>query len=446
MNGTKDRGQWGSAMGFILAAAGSAIGLGNIWKFPYLMGRNGGVWFLLAYLAFVVLMGMPVMLGEMALGRASHKDPVGAFAAQDRRAAPIGVLGVLAAFAILSYYSVIGGWVLRYLVDYVFRGAAPEFGTFTASTGSPILWHGVFLLCSVVICLGGVNAGIERASRWMMPALFVLLVAMVVRAVTLPGAGAGLRFMFDPRASEFTLKSIPAALGQVFFSLSLGMGAMITYGSYLGPHARMVRKAVIVPTLDTGCALLAGLAILPTVFAFGKSPAQGPGLVFVTLPDVFAAMPVFGRALAAVFFLVLAFAAVTSAVSLLECVVSFTIDEWRWSRPFSLAVVGAVVFLLGIPSSLANGLLKDWAPWFFGGRNFLDAMCYLTDNILMPVGGLLMCLFVGWVQGPAKMGDEIANHGAWPFRQYVAWSFVMRYVAPVLLIVVLLVQFGVVAS
>jgi len=443
MSSKKNRGEWGSSMGFILAAAGSAIGLGNIWKFPYLMGRNGGVWFLLAYLVFIVIMGMPVMLGEMALGRAANKNPVGAFAAQNRWATPIGAMGVLAAFIILSYYSVIGGWVMRYLVDYTFQGVAPDFGEFTASAGSPILWHGVFLLWAVVICLGGVSAGIERASRLMMPTLFLLLLLIVIRAVTLPGAGEGLRFMFDPRASQFSLKSISAALGQVFFSLSLGMGIMITYGSYLGRNARLVRKAVIVPSLDTFCALLAGLAILPTVFAFGKDPTAGPSLVFVTLPDVFSAMPAGGRLIAILFFIVLAFAAVTSAVSLLECVISYTIDELHWSRLLSLVLVGGTVFLLGIPSALSSGLIAEWKPIMFGGRNFLDAACFLTDNILMPIGGLLMCIFVGWVQGPSKMGAEIANHGAWPFRQYPAWAFIMRYIAPVLLIVVMLVQFGV---
>lgn len=442
MSKPSHRGHWGSTAGFIWAAAGSAIGLGNLWKFPYIMGSNGGVWFLVAYLVIVVLMGMPIMLTEMAIGRASHRNPVGAFAAQDRRAAPIGVMGVVAAFVILSYYSVIGGWVVKFFVSFLTKGASPEFGVFIARPVEPLLWHGVFLAGSVAVCWHGVNGGIERASRYMMPALFVLLGLMVVRAVTLPGSVAGLRFMFHPGTSEFSWTSIPAALGQVFFSLSLGMGAMVTYGSYLRPEARLVRKAVIVPLLDTACAVLAGLAIFPTVFALGRSPGAGPSLVFLTLPEVFGAMPALGRTLAVLFFLVLILAALTSAVSLLECVVSFTIDEWRWSRSASLLAVGAVVFVQGIPSSLANGMLADWKPALFGGRNFLDAMCFLTDNLLMPVGGLLTCLFIGWVRGPRQMGDEIANHGAWPFRHYRAWAFILRYVAPVLLVIVILAQFG----
>lgn len=436
------RGHWGSTAGFILAASGSAIGLGNLWKFPYVMGSNGGVWFLIAYLLFVLLMGVPIMLAEMAIGRASHRNPIGAFAAQDRRATPIGVMGVLAAFVILSYYSVIGGWVLKYFFAYLVRGAPPQFETFIARWDEPLLWHALFLAFSVVVCRGGVKDGIERASRIMMPLLFALLGLMVFQALLLPGASKGLRFMFHPATSRFTWTSLPAALGQVFFSLSLGMGAMITYGSYLRPEARLVRKAVIIPALDTACAVLAGLAVFPTVFALGGSPGAGPGLVFQTLPGVFAAMPAFGRPLAALFFLLVTLAALTSAVSLLECVVSYTVDERHWRRGSSLLAIGLTIFVLGIPSSLANGVLADWKPACFGGRNFLDAMCFLTDNVLMPVGGLLTCLFIGWVQGPRIMGNEIANHGAWPFLEYRAWAFVMRYVAPVLLGIVLLAQFG----
>jgi len=392
MNDGKHRGEWGSTAGFILAAAGSAIGLGNLWKFPYVMGSNGGVWFLLAYLVFVVVMGIPIMLTEMAIGRASHRNPVGAFAAQNRRAAPIGIMGVLAAFVILSYYSVIGGWVIKYFGAYVVKGIPPAFGDFVKQWYEPLVWHAVFMALSIWVCWHGVRGGIERASRYMMPTLFALLGIMAVRAMTLPGASEGLRFMFRPSSSEFTWASIPAALGQVFFSLSLGMGAMITYGSYLRPQARMVRKSVIIPALDTACAVLAGLAIFPTVFALGKSPGAGPSLVFITLPEVFGAMPAFGRTLAITFFFLLVLAALTSAVSLLECVVSYTIDEYHWSRGASLLVVGAIIFVLGIPSSLANGALADWTPALFGGRNFLDAMCFLTDNILMPVGGLLTCI------------------------------------------------------
>ncbi len=443
MNEPLHRGHWGSTIGFVLAASGSAIGLGNLWKFPYVMGQNGGVWFLLAYLVFVVVMGVPIMLTEMAIGRASHRNVVGAFAAQDRRMIPVGVMGLLAAFVILSYYSVIGGWVLKYGASYLVSGAEPGFGDFIRRWDEPLLWHALFMVLTALICWNGVNRGIERAARVMMPALFAMLAILALRAMTLPGSGGGLRFMFSPSATRFTLASIPAALGQVFFSLSLGMGAMITYGSYLRPSARMVRKSVIIPVLDSGCALLAGLAIFPAVFAFGMSPETGPSLVFVTLPQVFAAVPVAGRALAILFFVLLAFAALTSAISLLECVVSFTIDEWHWRRGTSLALVGTTIFLLGIPSSLSQGALADWKPALFGGRNIFDAMCFLSDNLLMPLGGLLTCLFIGWIQGPRVMGDEIANHGQWPFRQYRAWAFVLRYLAPVLLVVVLLAQFGV---
>lgn len=443
MQTKNSRGNWSSSTGFVLAAAGSAIGLGNLWKFPYKMGSNGGVWFLLAYLLFVFLLGVPIMLTELAIGRAGQSSPVGAFARQDRRATVIGVIGVLAAFVILSYYSVIGGWVLKYFAEYLFRGAPPQFGEFVSARDEPLLWHALFMGASVAVCWRGVKDGIEKASRIMMPLLMILLVIMVVQSLMLPGASGGLHFMFNPESSRFTWKSIPEALGQVFFSLSIGMGAMITYGSYLKRDARLVRNSIVVPTLDTVCSVLAGLAVFPTVFALGGSPAAGPKLIFETLPGVFEALPFLARPLAALFFLLVSLAALTSAISLLECVVSYTVDERRWRRSTSLVVIGLICFVLGVPSSLANGILSDWTPAFFGGRNFLDAMCFLSDNLLMPVGGLLTCIFIGWVQGPRVMGDEITNNGTIPFRHYRVWAFSIRYIAPVLLIIVLLAQFGI---
>lgn len=342
----KTKNLWASKLGFIMATAGAAIGLGNLWKFPYLMGRNGGFPFLIAYLFFIVVLGLPVMITEMSMGRKTRHDPVQAYRDIDPHAGIVGIFGVLAAFIILSYYSVIGGWIIKYIVSYGTTMAAPaDFDGFISST-EPVLWHLAFIAVTIGVCYFGIS-GIEKASKIMMPLLFMLLLIIIVRSISLPGAAEGLAFMFVPDLSAFSLNSVSSALGQVFYSLSLCMGITITYGSYLSEKENIPRSCASVAGLDTLIAILAGIAIFPAVFAFGLEPGQGPGLIFGTLPKVFAAIAG-GGIFACLFFILVFFAAVTSAIALLEVPVSFAIDTLRWSRKKATLIIGTAIFLLEI--------------------------------------------------------------------------------------------------
>ena len=427
------RTQWASSVGFLLATAGAAIGLGNLWKFPYLMGENGGFMFLIAYLVFILILGLPVMIAEMAIGRKTQKSPVAAYRKLGgKKAAVIGVMGVLTAGLILSYYSVIGGWILKYIVSYATTFAAPaNFNQYTAQVGEPILWHMVFMLVTIVICYIGTR-GIEKVSKVMMPALFILLVVLIVRSVTLDNAGKGLAFIFVPGAGgSFSFQSVTAALGQVFYSLSLAMGITLTYGSYLKKDENIPANCAKVAGLDTMAAVMAGVAIFPAVFSFGLEPTEGPALIFETLPKVFS--QIFGGSVfALLFFILMFFAAVTSSIALLECVVSFTMDNFHWERKKATVILGIVIALIGIPSSLSFGVMKDIK---IVGYNFYQFVGMITDNLLLPLGGLLMCIFIGWVWGPSVLVEEIEQEGV-VFKLKKAWIWCIRLVTPVLIAVV----------
>lgn len=429
------RNQWTSRLGFVLATAGAAVGLGNLWKFPYLMGRNGGFSFLIAYLVFVLVLGIPVMMLEMSLGRHTGKDPVSSYRQVHPKAGITGLFGVLAAFIILSYYSVIGGWLIKYLVSYAATFTAPaDFNAFIGSWEA-VFWFFLFLGATVLICLKGVH-GIEKVSKIMMPLLFILLLIIIVRSVTLPGAMDGLRFIFVPEQASFSLSSISAALGQVFYSLSLCMGITITYGSYLPKGENIPKSCANVAVMDTLVAVLAGIAIFPAVFAFGLEPGQGPSLIFGTLPKVFGSLaggPVFAVA----FFILILFAAVTSAIALLEVVVSYTVGNWGWPRRRAVLVMGLLIFLLGIPSSLSFGPLADFK---IAGYNFFDFVGVLTDNILLPVGGILMCWFLGWKWDLNILADEMED-GCPGFRLRWIWIRCIRYLTPVLVLIVTITGF-----
>lgn len=428
------RNQWSTGIGFILATAGSAIGLGNLWKFPYLMGRNGGFWFLIVYLVFILLLGLPVMITEMSVGRYTQKSPVSAYRSLGKKAAVIGVLGVLAAFLILSYYSVIGGWILKYFQSYVTTFQAVDFEQYISSPVEPVIWHFVFIFLACLLCYKGAKS-IEKASKVMMPLLFVFLVVIVVRSVTLPGAVEGLKFMFVP-SSDFTFDSVIAALGQVFYSLSLAMGITVTYGSYLKKKNNIPKDTSIVAGLDTAAAVLAGIAIFPAVFAFGLEPAQGPSLIFGTLPKVFESM-VGGSFFAIIFFILMFFAAITSGIALLECVVSYAIDDLHWSRNKAIAIIGLLVFILGIPSALSFGPLADVQILNY---SLFDFVGMITDNILLPIGGLLMCVYIGWFWQPGKLIAEMESEGV-KFRLKKAWLWCIRTVTPALILVVTVLGF-----
>ena len=445
MEQQKNRGQWASNIGFILAAAGSAVGLGNIWKFPYLAGANGGGAFVIIYLAMIILIGFTVMLGEMAIGRKTHMSAVDAYKKLNKKWAFVGLIGVVVGFCILSFYSVIGGWVLNYIAKYITGGiagteAAGYFTGFISGTTQPILWHFVFMALTAVIVLKGVSGGIEKASKFMMPALFILLIVVAIRSVTLPGAGAGLEFYLKPDFSQVTIKTLVAALGQAFFSLSLGMGAIITYGSYLGSTENLEKNAILVPTIDTLVALLAGFAVLPAVFAFGFEPGAGPSLMFITLPSVFDAMP-FGQIFGILFFILVFFAALTSAISLLEVVVAFVIDSFKLERKKVTIAMSVVLFLIGIPCSLANGPVLSESLIF--GMNFFDFMSFIAESVLMPLGGLLMCIFIGYIWGMDNIIKEISCDGRYKFASRGFFTIMIKYIAPVLIFIIWLNAVGI---
>ncbi len=433
------REQWGSKIGFILAAAGSAIGLGNIWRFSYVAGNEGGAAFVFIYLAAILLIGYPLMVTEIAIGRKTQKNPIGAF----KVLAPntpwwlVGGLGVLAGFIILSFYSVISGWALAYTAKSIggFLPGSDFEGMFiTHITGvwEPIIWHAIFMALTLGIIASGVVEGIQRWAKILMPFLFVILLVLVFRGLTLEGASAGIAFYLTPDFSKVTASTILAAVGQSFFTLSLGMGALITYGSYLSQKENISDSAGWVVGLDTLVAILAGFAIFPAVFAMGFAPDAGPGLAFITLPAVFAAMPL-GNIFGFLFFLLLTVAALTSAISMLEVVVSWLIDEKGWSRVRASIIIGIVIFFVGVPSSLGNSVLSHITIM---EMSILDLYDFITSDIMLPLGGLLMCIFVGYVWQADRVVAEAndpkgaINIGNW-------YGVLIRYVIPVAIVVVM---------
>jgi len=430
----KSRGRFTSRLGFILAAAGSAIGLGNIWKFPYLAGEHGGAVFLIIYLGFIFTIGLSVMLAELAIGRTGEKNPVGAFAhLKGGKWVAVGFMGVFTGFIILSFYSVVGGWTIAYAVKTAggllaatdAKAFGSAFGSFVGDPVEPLFYHGLFMALTVAVVARGVDTGIERACRVLMPVLFILLVVLCIRSLTLPGAAKGIAFFLQPDFSKINTGMIIAALGHAFFSLSLGMGAMITYGSYLSRQTSLPGAALWVTSLDTLIAVMAGFMILPAVFAFGFDPGAGPGLTFITLPAVFSKIPL-GAFFGMLFFVLLVVAALTSAISLLEVVVAYLVDERHIERRPAAIGAGVVIFALGIPSSLSFGI---WSDFTIFGKGFFDIMDYLASNILLPTGGILIAVFVGWVVFPKVMDGENGGigHG---FRWTKVWRFVCQYVAP----------------
>ncbi len=440
----KDRGQWASSLGFIMATAGSAIGLGNLWKFPYLAGQNGGGAFVIVYILIVIFVGFTIMLGEITLGRSTGLNALGAYRKLNKKFAWVGGAGILAAFTILGYYNAVGGWVIKYIVQFVTGGVSGDsavfFGEFISSPIEPIIWALVFALATAFIVWKGISGGIEKYSKVLMPALFVLLIVVVIRSVTLPGAGAGLEYYLKPDFSKLTPAAIVAALGQVFFSLSLGMGCMITYGSYLSKDENIEKDAFIVPLMDTSAALLAGFAILPAVFAFGFEPGVGPSLMFITLPSVFAAMPL-GAVFGLLFFILVLFAAITSSISLLEVCTAYFIDEFKWSRTKATVVLACAIFVLTILSSLAMGPMANVLIF---GKNFFDLLDFIASNILLPVGGLMMCIFIGYFWGIDNAVAEISQNGKFAFRLKGFWTVLVKYIAPIAVGIVFLNMLGII--
>lgn len=442
----EDRGQWTSKIGFVLAAAGSAIGLGNIWRFPYVTGESGGAAFVILYLLCIFVICLPYLFAELTIGRYSQKNPVGAVKAI-KSGTPwtlVGGLGVLTGVFILSYYGVIAGWAFGYIFKGIFSPAS-EFGAYIANPVIVIPLFALFIGLTMLVVIGGVEHGIERWAKVLMPILLVLMFVIIIRSVTLPGAGAGLEFYLKPDFSKVDGGVMLAALGQAFFSLSLGMGAMITYGSYLPKKENILVAGGMVAVFDTLIAILAGFMIFPAVFAFGKDPAGGPALIFVVLPEIFNAMP-FGTLMSVMFFVLLSIAALTSTVSLLEVVVSYTVDEKRWSRKKSVWTIGIITFIIGFPSALSAGAsdtLTDMT-WLFGEGGFLGKTDYLSimdaiwGNFSLAFGALLISIFVGWIWGAKNAAAEIREGSNLGMRGQQVWSFFIKYICPIFIFWVLL--------
>ncbi|RJX30930.1 MAG: sodium-dependent transporter [Oxalobacter sp.] len=434
------RTHWNSRIGFILAAAGSAIGLGAIWKFPYVASKNGGGAFLLVFIGFTFTLGIVLMMAEMAVGRASNSSPVGAYRRLGgKHWRTVGYMGVLAGFLILSFYSVVGGWTLAYVVKAASGSVIHDnpklldqiFSAFITAPIEPILYHALFMALTATVVLFGVQKGIENLSKFLMPALFIIMLVLIARSLTLPGALNGLTYFLTPDFSKITGGVIISALGLSFFTLSLGMGAMITYGSYVGEETSIPGAAAWVVGLTTLTCVLAGFMVLPAVFAFGFDPAAGPGLTFITMPAIFSKM-VGGQWFAVAFFFLLLVAALTSSVSLMEVVTSFLIDEFGVARIPATVVMAVLMFALGIPASLSLGI---WSDYTFFGKGIFDLLDYSTEKILMPIGGVMVSVLVGWKVWH-QIHDEL-HHRGMPLRGIGAIRFACRYVAPILVTCVL---------
>ncbi|MGD9870550.1 MAG: sodium-dependent transporter [Thauera sp.] len=442
MANTHTHGQWTSRMGFVLAATGSAVGLGNIWKFPYMIGQSGGAAFVLVYLLCIAAIGLPILVAEWMIGRRGQKNPIstmGELARKNGRSgawALVGFTGVLGAFLILSFYSVIGGWALSYTGDAAAGafagmdkdGVGNAFGAFLADAGSLLTWHTVFMALTVGVVAMGVSGGLERASKLLMPALGILLFVLVGYGATTGGFGEAAAYLFNPDWSKLTGKVVLAALGHAFFTLSLGMGIMMAYGSYLGQDVNLLRTARTVVIMDTVIAIAAGFAIFPIVFANGLDPAAGPGLIFVTLPIAFGNMGA-GTLLGTLFFLLLTFAALTSAISLLEPVVELVEERTPLGRVSATLTTGLVIWALGIASLLSFNL---WSEVKFIGLNIFDLLDQLTSKFMLPLTGLGAIVFAAWCLDRDSVRKELGL-GELGFS---VWNLVSRFVAPIGVIVV----------
>ncbi len=443
-------GQWSSKLAFILAVTGAAVGLGNIWKFPYMAGMNGGSAFVLIYLVCVFMIGLPIMMSEIMIGRRGRRNPVatmqilGEEEAGQMKWGLVGIMGVLAGFMILSFYSVIAGWA----VAYVFKAAANEFAnadataigemfdTFVANPFVIGFWHTLFMIVTVSLVALGVERGLEKAVEIMVPALLLLLFVLLGYAINLDSFAQGAAFLFQPDFSKVTGDTVLSAMGHAFFTLSVGMGSVMAYGAYLPQEASITQTSILVVVADTAIALLAGLVIFPIVFANGLVPSQGPGLVFQTLPLAFGNISG-GSLLGTLFFLLLSFAALTSAISLMEPAVAWMIESHRLSRKAAAIVVGFIIWALGILTVLSFSALKDVT--FFKGT-FFDNVDYLASNILLPLGGLLITVFAGWVMCGNSSSDELNSAGGFVYK---SWRLLARYVAPVAVLLVFLNAIGI---
>ncbi|MFB6318419.1 sodium-dependent transporter [Saccharicrinis sp. FJH54] len=446
--GKSPRDLFGSKLGVIAAAAGSAVGLGNIWKFPYEAGQNGGGAFLLVYIGFILAIGLPIMISEFVIGRKSRANAAGAF----KKLAPgkpwfvVGWMGVGAAFMILAFYGVVAGWTLEYIKEAVtnsFDGKSTlqlteNFTTFMTDPVRPIIWQVIFMLLTGGIILGGVKNGIEKYTKILMPLLLIIIIVMGIKSLSLPGGGDGLKFLFSFQFEKINSSVLIEALGQAFFSLSLGMGAIITYGSYVDGRSNLTRTALQVTFVDTLIAVLAGVAIFPAVFAFGIEPSFGEGLVFVALPSIFEQMSG-GYFWGILFFVLLAVAALTSTISLLEVIVAYLSEEFKIKRKTATITGTVIVSFLGALCSLSLGAGSDILIF---GQNFFGLLNFTASNVLLPLGGMLIALFLGWQIKRNDTYEELSNGGTIKLRLFRVFLVIIKFIAPIAIAMVFLHEIG----
>ena len=428
-------GTWSSRWTFILAATGSAVGLGNIWKFPYMAGDNGGGAFVLVYLACICIIGLPIMLGEIMIGRRGRSSPANSMkslAAEANTTSAwtlLGATGALAGLLILSFYSVAAGWAMSYIFNgfqnITAESSSSSFNNLLSSPSSLIFWHSLFITITVFIVARGILKGLEKWINTLMPMLFLIILLLCIYAMQTGAFLEGLRYLFMPDFSKINPQVMLEALGQAFFTLSLGMGAIMAYGAYMPANQNIGKTAVSVAALDTGVALLAGIAIFPIVFANGLAPSEGPGLVFVTLPIAFSAMP-FGILFGTLFFVLLSIAALSSSISLIEPGVAWLIESLKIKRITATVLLGFTAWFIGLFSALSFNLLSEFTIL---GKNFFDATDFLTNQIMLPLGGIFIAIFVGWIMKKEDVLDELGFQENLIFK---AWYFSVRFVAPTL--------------
>lgn len=427
-----NKAQWTSQLGFILAAIGSAVGLGNIWRFPYIMGENGGAVFLLVYLIFIGTICFVPLVCELAFGKFTRRESVGAFIKVNKNLQFFGWLNVITCFLICSFYFVVGGWILNYIFLSLSHSGISDyssyFSEFIANPMSAFVLMSIFTLLCIFFIFRGVNKGIEAANKIMMPVFALILIALVIYSLNLPNAIEGLKFMFAPDFSKLSGKMLLAALGQALFTLSIGMGIILTYGSYLKKDADIVKNSYVIIVADTIFAIFAGIMIFPAVFSFGLEPNSGAGLVFITLPQIFAQMQ-HGTIVGLAFFILLFFAALTSGISMLEVQVASLINIYKISRRRACTIVSAAIILLGLPTALSFGLLGDFKIL---GRTLFDLFDFVTSNIMLPFNTLVICIVVGWFLKLEK--DYIFKNEA----VYNVFNFALKYILPIVLVLVLI--------
>lgn len=438
---SEKRSSFTGKIGFVLAAAGSAVGLGNIWRFPYLAAKYGGGIFLLVYLVLAVTFGFALMVAEIAIGRKTGQSAISAFKQLDKRFSFIGIIASIIPALILPYYSVIGGWVTKYLTVYIMGNGAQAasdtyFSEFISTTGEPVGWFLIFIALTALIVLFGVEKGVEKVSKIMMPVLVVLTIAVAVYSMFMPGAMEGVKYYLTPDFSKFSATTVLAAMGQLFYSMSLAMGIMITYGSYMKKDVSIEKSVRQIEIFDTGIAFLAGLMIIPAVFAFSggdeSALGKGPSLMFITLPKVFESMTG-GMVIGAAFFLLVLFAALTSSISLMETVVSIVKDKTGWNRKVICLLVFIFCIVLGLPSCFGFSI---WSDLTIGGLSILDMFDFITNSVMMPIVALLTCIFVGYILKPKALIEEVEIGGK--FKSKTLFTIVIKYIAPVCIVLILI--------